>query len=356
MSSGGAFCIVCAGPPPLTSKRICELCFRGRIELSQLPDRVQQTRCSKCSNHLVGSRWCNLESEDLHFTRIQEALSVREDATEIAVDLVAESIDDRSTRVFVSVNGCIEGMEFESLHETIIQTSDGVCLTCTRRAGHYFEATMQLRSAGRRLDEDEVQALRATLDEMLSGIEPDQMFFVTEEGAVTGGWDLLLGSKALAKLWARHLISRFGGQSKESSKVIGHKDGEDVSRLTVVYRKPAYSLGDVVRYAGEFWRVVAWRKEGPMLLSLNRQQRRSASWRDMEKSSVLSLMKEQVETDILRQDSSAIDILDPRDWVVRTIPRAFDMQDNARFARIALIEDEWVALPRTRVDSGGEEE
>ncbi|GIR66830.1 MAG: hypothetical protein CM15mP71_0560 [Candidatus Poseidoniales archaeon] len=38
--------------------------------------------------------------------------------------------------------------------------SNGVCLTCTRRAGNYFEATVQLRSSARRLSEEEFQTLR----------------------------------------------------------------------------------------------------------------------------------------------------------------------------------------------------
>ena len=42
--------------------------------------------------------------------------------------------------------------------------ANGVCLTCTRRAGNYYEATVQLRSTGRKLSEEEFQNLRATLD------------------------------------------------------------------------------------------------------------------------------------------------------------------------------------------------
>ncbi len=356
MALGGAFCILCSGPPPLTSQRICESCFRERTELSILPDRIQQTRCPKCGLDMVGSRWSHMDRDDLHHARVQEVLDVHEKASSISTGLLAEPIDERATRLNVQVSGSIEGFVFEAEHEAILQTSDGVCPTCTRRAGHYYEATMQLRSAGRRLEEDEVTALRATLDDLLARIEPNPMFFITEEGAVTGGWDLQLGSKALAKQWARHLIDRYGGQAKESSTVIGHRDGEEVSRLTVLYRKPAYSLGDVLRYSGALWRVDAWRKEGPMLLSLDRRERRSTTWRDLEKSVVLSRTAEHVETEVLRRDDSAIDVLDPRDWQVRTIPQPYDMQADASIIRIALIEDEWVALPRTRAERGDGDE
>ena len=91
----------------------------------------------------------------------------------------------------------------------LLQTSNAVCPACARKAGSYFEATVQLRSAGRRLDDSELKQLRKTLDDMLDNMEPDSMFFVTKEGPVTGGWDLQLGSKAMAKNWGRRLVSSF---------------------------------------------------------------------------------------------------------------------------------------------------
>ena len=352
MDVGGAFCIVCSGPPPLTSGRICESCFRSRVHLSELPDRIQQTRCPKCDVDLIDGHWSRHPDDDLHRLRVQEALEVHAEADSLNLALLSETIDDRATRLYVQVSGTIEGIAFDDEHEAILQTSDGVCPTCTRRAGRYYEATMQLRSAGRRLDETEVKDLRATLDDVLGRSDSDPMFFITEEGAVQGGWDLLLGSKAMARLWAKHLATRFGGQVKESSKVIGHREGEDVSRLTVLYRKPAYALGDVVRFDGGLWRVDSWRKEGPILLSMNRLHRSSASWRDMERALVASRAREQVEVEILRADDSAIDILDQRDWQVRTIARPFDLPIDADRVRIALIDEEWVGLPRTKGESG----
>ena len=52
---------------------------------------------------------------------------------------------------------------------------------------------------------------------MLSEMEADQMFFISEEGPVTGGWDLKLGSKAMARRWARNLVRKFGGTVKKGN-------------------------------------------------------------------------------------------------------------------------------------------
>ena len=109
--------------------------------------------------------------------------------------------------------------------------------------GHYFEATVQLRSSARRLSEDEFNRLRATLDDVLDKLSDDPMFFITNEGPVTGGYDVVLGSKGLARAWGRHLINEYGGMVVETNSTVGRKDGVDVTRLTLLYRKPATKSG-----------------------------------------------------------------------------------------------------------------
>ena len=262
---GAAFCIACGSPPPLTSERLCEDCLRARTVFSEVPERIQQHRCAKCGMHEVEKRWVTIEDEELGELRLRENLGVTDGASNVAIDMAYQPIDERTARLHVNVEGQLEGHQFSDQHEVLLQTSNAVCPTCTRKAGAYFEATMQLRSAGRRLSEDELKDLRGTLNELLNELESDPMFFITKEGPVTGGWDLQFGSKALARTWARRLVRRFGGTTKETSTLVGIRDGAEVTRLTLSYRKPAYGLGDVIRLKKENWLVSAWQKDGPTL-------------------------------------------------------------------------------------------
>ena len=282
--------------------------------------------------------------------RVVEALRVHPEATDIEMDLHAEPIDDRTTRLNLELKGTIQGFTFESLHETLLQTSNGVCLPCTRKAGAYFEGTMQLRSAGRRLDEGEIADLRASLDTMLEEIGDEPMFFITNEGPVKGGWDMQVGSKAMARMWAKRLVASHGGRIKETSSVVGHKDGVDVTRLTVLYRKPAYALGDVIGFDGRKWRVDTWTKDGPILKALDNLERTGTTWRSLEKCTVLSRMQEHHIVEILRKDESAFDFMDPHDYSMRTVGNPYDMEADATNVRICLIDGAWQSLPRVRVD------
>ncbi|RJU80072.1 MAG: hypothetical protein DWB93_06445 [Candidatus Poseidoniales archaeon] len=345
--SEGAFCITCGAETPLTSDRLCEKCFRKRNNLSTIPERIQQYRCPKCNKYEIGGRWSEIDNENLADLRIRENLKIYPESTEIDLGFSIEEIDNRSVRLHIGINGKIEGYLFQDNHTSLMQTSNAVCPACTRKAGSYFESIVQLRSAGRKLNSSEIKEVRNTLDDMLSEMEPDPMFFITSEGPVTGGWDMQLGSKAMARSWGKRLTQRFGGTIKETSTVVGANDGIEVTRLTMSYRKPAYSIGDVIKLKGDLWLVSRWQKDGPILRRMSYFERKGVSWRDMEKCMVICSLEDQYIVDILNRDSSAVEIMDPVDYKIVTVALPYDDDNQTSKIRIGFIGDTWLAIPGT---------
>lgn len=343
--SGGEFCIVCGANGPLSSDRLCESCLRSRVIMSKLPEKIQQFRCAKCGSHEIKGRWSQISSTNLSDLRIRENLVIEERSENSKVEFSIQEIDDRTTRLRVEVTAEIDGHTFSDSHTSLLQTSNAVCPPCTRKAGDYFEATVQLRSAGRKLSPSELSSLRATLDDVIESMESNPMFFVTKEGSVPGGWDLQMGSKALAKSWGRKLVKLFGGTVKESSTVVGVSDGADVTRLTMSYRKPAYGLGDIVRHKKSLWLVDSWQKEGPILRKISRFERTGATWRDMERSSVICPNGDQKVVQILNRDSSAAEFMDPEDYRVATVALPYNDDGESDKLRIGFIDGEWLAVP-----------
>ena len=354
MSRGEAFCVACGAGPPHSSDRLCEVCFRERNVLSECDETSQAYRCPKCGMNFESGRWGFLENEDLLQRRMDESLRVHERALKVGVATHSVQIDERNTRIHIQIDGEIDNFDFQQEHELIVRTSNMICTTCTRKDGNYYEATMQLRSSGRKLEEEELTEMRLSLDTLLQTMEHDPMFFITKEGSVVGGWDVTMGSKSLARTWARHMITRWGGQTKETHSVVGQKDGMDVTRLTVLYRRPGYDLGDIIRWRNRLWTVSAWQKDGPILLALDRREKTGASWRDMEKGVVMSRYVEQIEVDVLNRDTSAAEFMDPRDYKMHTVRLPYDDDGLQPQLRLGWITDEWVALPRVRNPDEGD--
>ncbi len=343
--SSDAFCIVCGVSSELSSNRLCESCFRKRVTLSKIPSTIQQYRCPKCEFNEIRGRWSKIENEALADLRIRDNLQLDERAKDVNVEFAVQIIDDRTNRIHLDVSGMIDNFFFEDNFEILLQTSNAICTPCTRKDGAYFEAIVQLRSAGRKLSKKELKELRSTLDEMLDGMEADPMFFITKEGIVTGGWDLQLGSKAMARNWARVLTKKFGGTVKETSTVVGMRDGIEITRLTVSYRKPAYDVGDVVKLNNDLWLIDSWQKDGPIIRRLKYFQRTGASWRDMEKARIICSRSNQFIVDILNRDSSAAEIMTPNDYKITTVALPYDDDKKSKKLRIGFIDDIWLALP-----------
>ena len=349
MDLGGEFCLICGAGPPLFSDRMCEKCTRDRITLVKVPKNVPWTKCARCGIVDFQGKWSNVEDEDLWHELVQKNVEFHPDIEDLELGLMAQEVDGRHTLIHLEIEGVIDNLLYTENHTMRARMSNGVCLTCTRRAGNYFEATVQLRSSARRLSEEEFKILRTTLDDVLAEMPEDPMFFITKEGPVTGGYDVVLGSKALARAWGRHLISQHGGQITTTTSVVGRKDGVDLTRLTLLYRKPGYELGDVIKWRGDLWRPSTWTGEGAILEKISRRERTGATWRDLENANVVARLNEFTYTEPINEDASVAEFLDPTDWKMTAVRLPFEHVAGRKLL-LARIEGEWICLPRLGMD------
>ncbi|DAC18087.1 MAG TPA: hypothetical protein D7H90_04535, partial [Candidatus Poseidoniales archaeon] len=198
---GGEFCLVCGADPPLFTDKMCEPCTRKRTKLANVPENTNFTQCARCGLIDIQGRWVNIPEDTLWDELIQRNVAFHERAEELGLGFEPQVVSDRHTLLHIQTEGVIDDLLYTEEHTMRARRSNGVCLTCTRRAGNYFEATVQLRSTGRKLGEDEFNSLRSSLDDVIENLSDDPMFFITNEGPVTGGYDVVMGSKGLARAW-----------------------------------------------------------------------------------------------------------------------------------------------------------
>ena len=346
---GADFCLVCGAPPPLFGDRLCESCLRKRTKLAEVPENVPWVRCARCGIVEIQGKWVSISEDEVWDELIQRNIKFHVDAEDISIAVETQTISDRHTLIHLQLEGVIDSLLFQEEHTMRARMANGVCLTCTRRAGNYYEATVQLRSSGRKLSEEEYQNLRYTLDTVKESLSDDPMFFITNEGPVTGGYDVVMGSKGLARACGRHLTKEYGGQVVETNSTVGRKDGIDVTRLTLLYRKPGYELGDVIRWRDNLWRPASWTKDGAIIERIDRQERTGASWRDLESSKVMSRMSEHIIAELINQDSSVGEFLDPTTWTMASVRLPYD-HNGRNVIRIARIDGEWFALHQMAID------
>ena len=352
---GGEFCLVCGAKPPLFGDRMCEPCLRARTSLAKVPQNIPWVRCARCGIVEIQGKWENITNTEVWDELLHRHIEVHPKAEDIVLAMEPVTVSDRHTLLHVQIEGTIDSLLFQEEHTMRARMANGVCLTCTRRAGNYFEATVQLRSSGRRLSELELTSLRGTLDDVLDRLSDDPMFFITSEGPVTGGYDVVLGSKGLARTWGRHMVTEYGGMTVETNSTVGRKDGVDVTRLTLLYRKPGYEIGDVISWRDNVWRPAAWTKDGALMERVDRQERTGASWRDLESARVIAQRHEFSTVDFINEDTSVGEFLDPNAWTMQSVRLPFDHKPG-RKGILARIDGEWLALHHMALDEASIED
>jgi nonsense-mediated mRNA decay protein 3 len=241
-ATGGEFCVVCGRADVATIDGECADCYAKHRPLVGVVQHPTVVLCPTCGARLVGAHWERsgtsslLTSEDLvRFLQPLDEVGIRrvrweETGANPLVRTLAGQLDIRfrGTERTVSVT-----MQVKIEHRT--------CLECSRRAGHYFTAVLQLRGLEERIKEPS-RVLRARIGRVWDHVLPEartdwkNAFSWREERPE--GWDVYFKDKLAARAMARWMKDRLGAELKESPSLYGRKDGHDVYRVTFCLRIP----------------------------------------------------------------------------------------------------------------------
>ena len=240
--SEGEFCVVCGATDRPLVDGVCAVCAADRTRLLSAPKRAEVTICPHCGARQVGAHWERagaspvLTAEDLSpFLEVAEVVGVRRvrwDETAVTAT-VREFVGRAQVRY--------RGIEREVEVPLSVRTVHKTCPECSRKSGRYYTATLQLRGA---LDGPSEKAipLRARLDaewtRLVREMRPDWRRAVSWREELPEGWDCFFTDTLAARAVAKLAKQKFGASIKESSSLVGRKNGQDLYRVTFCLRFP----------------------------------------------------------------------------------------------------------------------
>ena len=115
------------------------------------------------------------------------------------------------------------------------------------------------------------------------------------------------------------------------------------TRLTVLYRRPGYGIGDVSCGSRRRSASQGWTPDGALLLRVERSERLGATWRDLERSRVVALNKDILVVDILHRDATVAEVMEPISWTTIRFASLGTMVNQVDFA--SQIDDAWIGVP-----------
>lgn len=241
--SEGEFCVVCGATDRPLVDGVCAECAADRTRLLSAPKRAEVTICPHCGARQVGAHWERvgaspvLTSEDLSpFLEVPEEVGIRRVRWDETA--VTATVREFVGRVRVRYRGVERDVEVPLSVRTVHKT----CPECSRKSGRYYTATLQLRGPLDDGPSEKAVHRRARLDEewrrLVREMRPDWRKAVSWREELPEGWDCYFTDTLAARAVAKLAKQRFGASVKESSSLVGRKNGQDLYRVTFCLRFP----------------------------------------------------------------------------------------------------------------------
>lgn len=298
-------CVRCGAPSG--DLVLCRDCFlRGR-DLIVAPLQVAILRCPRCSAFSDrGNRWLD-RPEEAVWPVLRGDVSVPAElegvdlSLEVSIDGTGEGVREGVVRLHLEAEYGAEHVSAD--REVRLRIRPMTCLACSRRAGTYYEAIVQIRGERDVPPADVDEALETFL-----GIVGDAA--VNRVERTRGGHDIYLIDKDASRNAAHELAGRYGTRVVESRSHGGFRDGKELFRLTLLVRLPLFRPGSVVDHRGHPSLITS---VGPRVhvLDLVNGRRSAQPLKDFGSPTVLASPEERRPTVVVSADRSGVVILDP---------------------------------------------
>ncbi len=249
-------CVDCGKEVEAVIHGSCAACFAKTTELMQVPEVVKLEICASCGARHVGAHWMDQEpdapEEWVREEAVHEAIRIHEQVQGPLLELEETQKDERTFHVSVSMTGHVEEVPVAAAGRLQLRRTKGVCDRCSRIAGGYYAAIIQLRATERDVSAKELaKAHQLVAGDLTRQLDQGNRFaFLAKGGPIHGGWDYYIGDIDAARNVSRMLKDRLGAQVTETAKLVGRKEGEDVYRVTFLVRIHLFSSGDFALHKG----------------------------------------------------------------------------------------------------------
>lgn len=304
------FCVECGKEGELY-QGLCVDCYMAKNVFITIPKHIDVEICANCGARKKGKGWVFGGENPIEESIIENAKR-HKNVTDFDIHITPTFEDESNVSVRVITHAIVHDLKAKEEHETKIRIKRVVCDECSKQHGGYWEAKVQLRGSKRGLSQEDLEKAMELVDLTVSVRErKDKGAFITKIEEIHNGLDFYLGSKSLGKAIAKKLANEFGGELKESHKLVGRKDGKDVYRTTYAVRALDYRAGDFVQLDGKVLRALSLSSSQVLLRDLGTAENIYLKFEELKEAKLLGgdeIIKEMV---VVSRSDKEIQLLDP---------------------------------------------
>lgn len=216
----------------------------------------------------------------------------------------------------VFISGSLEGQTITEQHPLTVRIRHNTCEICSREAGGYYEAILQIRAEQRKFTDAELNALRSAVETMVGQYQEGgkRGLFITDFDEKREGLDFFLSEKGTAFSIAKRVQEQFGGDFKQSASSAGMKDSRQVYRMTYLVRIPAYRKGDFFSFDNTFFVIVSLHENKARALDLSTWTEKVIEGKNIQPSRLFGgkeLVREMI---LVSQSKNELQLMDPKTY------------------------------------------
>ncbi len=262
-------CIECGKEAELYDN-LCEDCFKAKTQVITVPALIDLKLCIHCGARERGKQWLDMESlEEAVETTVLDNILLNDDIESPKYEFKFDFEDEKNARVNLIAFINIKGLGIRSEHNIKVRIKNAVCSRCSKIAGDYYEAIVQLRADERELGADELEKATSLIETEAAAMQQnDRNTFISKIEKVHGGLDLYIGSTQGGRNLAKTLAGSFSGKTSSHPSFAGHKDGHGIYRTTFLVKIPRYRKGDIVEVNKKIVKVLGFKTSKVTVLDL----------------------------------------------------------------------------------------
>lgn len=309
------FCVECGKDAPIFRDGVCLSCFLKHTQFTKGPAYLDMTICSRCSSYKYKNTWFFESFDNIIKRHIKEAFIISPDLKQVIIEIQCNE-QERVLSCMVSISGSFEDQIITEHHPLTVRIKQSTCDVCSREAGGYYEAIIQIRADQRTFTDDELQTLRLAVENMVGQLQESgkRGLFITDYEVKRKGLDFFLSEKTTAFSIAKKIQEQFGGDFKQSSSFAGTKDSRQVYRMTYLIRVPAYRKGDFFSIDASFYIIISLHERKVRCLELSTWAEKVINGKTIHPSRIYGgreLIREMI---VVSQSKKEIILMDPKTY------------------------------------------
>ena len=300
-------CIDC-GKKESVIKALCIECFFKNVEFGDLSKRFEISKCTHCEALKLGDwRYNDIQVYLNQFFKKHLNLDL---PFEYNIDFHFKE-DEKDLKVHICLN-LKEKKNVKKEFDFVIKFNKETCLRCNRYFGDYFEAVLQVRGK-KEIMKRKMIVIR---EDAYSLIDTESLknpnIFLTKEEEKHGGLDFYMSNKNFTRTLAKKIGEKYHATLKESSTIVGRKDGKDLYRTTYLVKIPEYEVGDVIKVDKELLFIKNISSSGIKVIILKKGIEKTLSKKYIIDNKLDVVLKDSVkEAVVVSARGNEIQVLDP---------------------------------------------